>query len=68
MKIVFALIAVLVVLPVSGALAQQNYPTKAVEIVVPFAAGGGTDLISRLVADYMGKKWGKPMLVVCRTT
>jgi tripartite-type tricarboxylate transporter receptor subunit TctC len=42
----------------------QEYPTKAIEIVVPFVPGGGTDLIARLVADYMGKKWGQPMLVV----
>jgi tripartite-type tricarboxylate transporter receptor subunit TctC len=64
MKVIYALLVLLVILPVGGALAQSDYPTKGVEIVVPFAAGGGTDLISRLVADYMGKKWGKPMLVV----
>ena len=64
MKLVYALIAVLVILPAGEARAQQDYPAKPVEIIVPFVAGGGTDLISRLVADYMGKKWGKPMLVV----
>lgn len=42
----------------------QAYPTKPIEIVVPFVPGGGTDLIARLVADYMGKKWGQPILVV----
>jgi tripartite-type tricarboxylate transporter receptor subunit TctC len=42
----------------------QEYPTKPIEIVVPFVPGGGTDLIARLVADYMGKKWGQPILVV----
>ena len=47
-----------------AAPAQSDYPTRAVEIVVPFVAGGGTDLISRLVADAMGKKWGQPILVV----
>jgi tripartite-type tricarboxylate transporter receptor subunit TctC len=47
-----------------GAAAQADYPNKPVEIVVPFTAGGGTDLIARLVADYLGKKWSQPLLVV----
>lgn len=47
-----------------AAVRAQGYPAKPVEIVVPFVAGGGTDLISRLVADYLGKKWSQPMLVV----
>jgi tripartite-type tricarboxylate transporter receptor subunit TctC len=47
----------------SGAVAQ-TYPTRPVEIVVPFVAGGGTDLIARATADYLGKKWGQPLLVV----
>ena len=64
MKLVYALMAVLAVLPAGDVLAQQDYPAKPVEIVVPFVAGGGTDLVGRLMADYMGKKWGKPMLVV----
>jgi tripartite-type tricarboxylate transporter receptor subunit TctC len=64
MKVTFALLALFVGLTTAEAPAQQDYPTKPVEIVVPFVAGGGSDLIGRLVADYMGKKWGKPMLVV----
>src|SRR5688572_3999945 len=64
MHIVAALIALVLVLPVGVALAQSDYPAKSVEIVVPFTAGGGTDLISRLVADHLSKKWGQPILVV----
>ncbi|MEX2145773.1 MAG: tripartite tricarboxylate transporter substrate binding protein, partial [Candidatus Rokuibacteriota bacterium] len=52
------------VLVAPAAFAQSGYPTKPIELVVPFTAGGGTDLISRLVADYMGKKWSQPILVV----
>lgn len=48
----------------AGAAAAQQYPTRAVEIVVPFTPGGGTDLIARATADYLGKKWGQPLLVV----
>ena len=42
----------------------QSYPTRPVEIVVPFAPGGGTDLIARASSDYLGKKWGQPLLLV----
>ncbi len=55
-------------LAVAGALAgppaAQPYPARRVEIVVPFVPGGGTDLIARATADYLGKKWGQPLLVV----
>jgi putative tricarboxylic transport membrane protein len=51
-------------LVLSAAPARADYPDRPIEIVVPFVAGGGTDLVGRLVADYMGKKWNQPMLVV----
>src|SRR5574341_1103553 len=60
---VIVLGAALLLLSPLGAEAQE-YPTKPIEIVVPFTPGGGTDLIARLLADYMGKKWGQPRLVV----
>jgi tripartite-type tricarboxylate transporter receptor subunit TctC len=44
--------------------ARADYPEKPVEIVVPYVAGGGTDLVARLTADYLGKKWSSPILVV----
>jgi tripartite-type tricarboxylate transporter receptor subunit TctC len=59
-------VGVMAVLLASGAgeASAQAYPTKPVEVVVPFTAGGGTDLIARVTSDYLGKKWGQPMLVV----
>ncbi|WP_166240112.1 tripartite tricarboxylate transporter substrate binding protein [Paenibacillus turpanensis] len=41
-----------------------KYPTKPIEIVVPFAAGGGTDLSARAVADYLSQQWGQSITVV----
>jgi putative tricarboxylic transport membrane protein len=58
-----ALVA-LSLLSAPGGAGAQDYPTKPIEIVVPFVPGGGTDLIARLTADWLGKKWGQPLLVV----
>lgn len=43
---------------------EAPYPTKQIELVVPVGPGGLTDLTARLVADYVGKKWEKPILVI----
>jgi tripartite-type tricarboxylate transporter receptor subunit TctC len=65
-RIATSLIALVLTLPLllSAAPARAEYPEKPIEIVVPFVAGGGTDLIARLVADHLGKKWSQPILVV----
>ncbi len=51
-------------LPAAGPAVAQQYPTRRVEIVVPFVPGGGTDLIARTTANYLSKKWGQPLIVV----
>ncbi|KKI90484.1 transporter [Bacillus sp. SA1-12] len=40
-----------------------DYPTRQIELVVPFAAGGGVDLAARAVADYVSKEWDQPVVV-----
>ena len=45
-----------------NALAQK-FPEKAVRIVVPFAAGGGTDIIARIIAQKLAEDWGRNVVV-----
>jgi tripartite-type tricarboxylate transporter receptor subunit TctC len=44
----------------------QDYPARPAELIVPFAAGGGTDLLARLVGDGLAKRLGQPFVVVNR--
>src|ERR1700754_1911374 len=41
----------------------QQYPTRQVTIFVPFAAGGGSDLLARLVAQKLEERLGKPFII-----
>ena len=43
--------------------AAQNYPTQRVTIVVPFGAGSVTDILARIFAEEMGRKWGQQVIV-----
>jgi tripartite-type tricarboxylate transporter receptor subunit TctC len=43
---------------------QPKYPTRAIDIYVPLAAGASTDLTARLTAGYMAKKYGVPVNVI----
>jgi len=47
----------------SGSALAQNYPDHAVTIVVPFAAGGPTDTVTRLVAEVMSRELGQQVVV-----
>ncbi len=43
--------------------AAQGYPAKPVRLVVPWAAGGTTDILGRILGQKMTEKWGQPVLV-----
>jgi len=41
----------------------QNFPTKPIRLIVPFAPGGSTDIIARAVGDALGRQLGQPVIV-----
>ena len=57
-----SLLFLLTVLATTTASAQ-NFPTKPVKIIVPFAAGGSTDILARLVADSLSSALGQTFVV-----
>ncbi len=44
----------------------ENYPTKPVEIIVAYKAGGGTDVGARILASEAEKNFGKPLVIINR--
>ena len=47
----------------TSAVAQDAYPSKSIRIIVPFSAGGGTDVLGREVGQKMSSKLGVPVVV-----
>lgn len=47
-----------------GSAAAQDYPARSIEWVVPYAPGGGTDIVARVLAQHMGPVLGQTMVVV----
>jgi tripartite-type tricarboxylate transporter receptor subunit TctC len=58
-----ALVAALLLAVLSGRPAQAIYPERIVRIVVPFAPGGGTDVVARTLAHEMEKDLGKSVMI-----
>jgi tripartite-type tricarboxylate transporter receptor subunit TctC len=49
---------------VSPLFAQEDYPTKVITIIVPFTPGGRTDLGARVLASFLSKSLGQPVVVL----
>ncbi len=47
----------------SAAVAAQTYPTKPIRIIVPYAAGGTSDILARQIGPKLTDAWGQPVIV-----
>ncbi len=47
----------------AGAASAQNYPSRPVTVIVPFAAGGPTDVVARIVGEHMSKTLGQLLVI-----
>ncbi|WP_284178667.1 tripartite tricarboxylate transporter substrate-binding protein [Rhabdaerophilum sp. SD176] len=51
------------ILALGAGSAQAQYPTKPITMIVPFAAGGPTDVVARIVGENMSKTLGQPVII-----
>lgn len=58
-----AICGIAFVLPAVHAQSSDSWPSKPVRIIVPFAAGGSTDAVGRMLAVELGKELGQPVIV-----
>jgi tripartite-type tricarboxylate transporter receptor subunit TctC len=49
---------------IGSAAAQEKYPSEAIELIVPFAAGGSTNLGGRVLAKLLEAKWNVPVRII----
>ena len=59
----FLTLMVAVLVSANTAALAQNYPTRPITLIVPFAAGGPTDTIARIVSEWMRALLGQPIII-----
>ena len=62
--IIAALLLAAVSASAASAQAPADFPTRPVKLVVPFAAGGPTDVVARILADLLSARWGGQSVVI----
>src|SRR5437588_4853258 len=60
---VTALVVAFGILTTDASRAQDVFPSRTVRVVVPYPAGGGTDILARFVAEQLTRKWGQSVIV-----
>src|SRR4029434_3725483 len=61
--IALALLSALATSPTTAQERADAFPTRAIKIVVPFPAGGPSDVLARLIGQKMSEDWGQPVVI-----
>jgi tripartite-type tricarboxylate transporter receptor subunit TctC len=64
--VAIAVVVLMYVLVFKPLVHAQGFPARPVTVVVPFPPGGSADFLARVLADPLGERWGKPLLVANR--
>ncbi|HEX2545699.1 MAG TPA: tripartite tricarboxylate transporter substrate binding protein, partial [Ramlibacter sp.] len=59
----FSVLLLALAFAAAGPAAAQNYPNKPVRLIVPFPAGGATDVLARAITQYASDKLGQPIVI-----
>lgn len=62
LPLILTLLAVAVA-PATANAAEASYPSQPIRVIVPFGAGGGTDIITRIVTDKLADDLGRPLVI-----
>src|SRR5512139_1831558 len=66
MRRLIAVLFAALALSVGVAPAQDKYPSRPIKVIVPYAPGGATDIVARIVGDEFQKVTGQPFIVLNR--
>src|SRR6266576_7130379 len=61
--ITFAMISALMMATAAAQERPDAFPTRSIKIVVPFPAGGPSDVLARLIGQKMSEDWGQPVVI-----
>ncbi len=59
----FRILTTAAMLAAAGSASAQPFPSKPVHILVPYAAGGAVDILSRTLGDAVSQKWGQSIII-----
>src|SRR5882672_9996892 len=62
-NVLHALACACAILFAAAPVAAQDYPRRSITVIVPFAAGGPTDVVTRIIGEHMSRTLGQPLVV-----